>query len=53
MAVDIHIKIDTIPGMSEHKDFAGQIMCESFSWHDPDDEFRVEHGRRRGPGEHG
>ena len=32
MAVDIHIKIDTIPGMSEHKDFAGQIMCESFSW---------------------
>lgn len=32
MAVDIHIKIDTIAGMSEHKDFAGQIMCESFSW---------------------
>jgi len=32
MAQDIHIKIDTIPGMSEHKDFAGQIMCESFSW---------------------
>jgi type VI secretion system secreted protein Hcp len=32
MAQDIHIKIDTIAGMSEHKDFAGQIMCESFSW---------------------
>lgn len=32
MAQDIHIKIDSISGMSEHKDFAGQIMCESFSW---------------------
>lgn len=32
MAVDIHIKIDSIPGMSEHKDFEGQIQVESFAW---------------------
>ena len=32
MAVDIHIKIDTIPGMSEVKGFEGQIKVESFSW---------------------
>jgi type VI secretion system secreted protein Hcp len=33
MAVDIHIKIDTIPGQSEIKGFDGQIQVESFSWH--------------------
>ena len=32
MAVDIHIKIDTIPGNSEIKGFEGQIQLESFSW---------------------
>lgn len=32
MAVDIHIKIDTIPGMSEVKGYEGQIKVESFSW---------------------
>ncbi len=32
MAVDIHIKIDTIPGQSEIEGFAGQIQVESFSW---------------------
>ena len=32
MAVDIHIKIDTIPGQSEHKGFEGQIQVENFSW---------------------
>ena len=32
MAVDIHIKIDTIPGMSEVKGFEGQIKVESFGW---------------------
>jgi type VI secretion system secreted protein Hcp len=32
MAVDIHIKIDTIPGMSEVKGFEGQIQVLSFSW---------------------
>lgn len=32
MAVDIHIKIDTIPGQSEIKGFEGQIQVESFSW---------------------
>ena len=31
MAVDIHIKIDTIPGQSEHKGFEGQIQVENFS----------------------
>ncbi len=32
MAVDIHIKIDTIPGQSEIKGFEGQIQVQSFSW---------------------
>lgn len=32
MAVDIHIKIDSIPGNSEIKGFEGQIQLESFSW---------------------
>ena len=32
MAVDLHIKIDTIPGNSEIKGFEGQIQLESFSW---------------------
>ena len=32
MAVDMHIKIDTIPGHSEIKGFEGQIQLESFSW---------------------
>ncbi|MDB5861496.1 MAG: hypothetical protein JWQ76_5185 [Ramlibacter sp.] len=32
MAVDIHIKIDTIPGNSEIKTFEGQIQLESFAW---------------------
>jgi type VI secretion system secreted protein Hcp len=32
MAVDIHIKIDTIPGQSEIKGFEGQIQVETFSW---------------------
>jgi type VI secretion system secreted protein Hcp len=32
MAVDMHIKIDTIPGHSEVKGFEGQIQLESFSW---------------------
>jgi type VI secretion system secreted protein Hcp len=32
MAVDIHIKIDTIPGMSEVKGYEGQIKVESFNW---------------------
>ena len=32
MAVDIHIKIDTIPGASEIKGFEAQIQLESFSW---------------------
>ncbi len=32
MAVDIHIKIDTIPGASEIKGFEGQIQVENFSW---------------------
>lgn len=32
MAVDIHLKIDTIPGQSEIKGFEGQIQVETFSW---------------------
>lgn len=32
MAVDMHIKIDTIPGHSEVKGFEGQIQLESFTW---------------------
>ena len=32
MAVDIHIKIDTIAGQSEIKGFEGQIQVQSFSW---------------------
>jgi type VI secretion system secreted protein Hcp len=32
MAVDIHIKIDTIPGQSEIKGFEGQILVETFAW---------------------
>lgn len=32
MSVDIHIKIDSIPGMSEHKGFEAQIQVESFGW---------------------
>lgn len=32
MAVDMHLKIDTIPGNSEIKGFEGQIQLESFSW---------------------
>lgn len=32
MAVDIHIKIDTIPGMSEVKGYEGQIKVEEFAW---------------------
>ncbi len=32
MAVDMHIKIDTIPGHSEIKGFEAQIQLESFSW---------------------
>lgn len=32
MAVNIHIKIDTIEGMSEIDGFAGQIQVETFSW---------------------
>ena len=32
MAVDIHIKIDTIGGQSEIKGFEGQIQVDSFSW---------------------
>lgn len=32
MAVNIHIKIDTIPGMSQVDGFADQIQVESFAW---------------------
>lgn len=32
MSVDIHIKIDTIPGQSEISGFEGQIQVENFSW---------------------
>lgn len=32
MAVDIHIKIETIAGDSEIEHFKGQIQVESFSW---------------------
>ena len=32
MAVDIHIKIDTIGGQSQIKGFEGQIQVQSFSW---------------------
>lgn len=32
MAVDIHIKIDSIEGMSEVKGFEKQIQIESFGW---------------------
>lgn len=32
MAVNIHIKIDSIPGMSMIEGFADQIQIESFSW---------------------
>jgi type VI secretion system secreted protein Hcp len=32
MAVDMHIKIDTIPGHSEVKGFEGQIQLDSFQW---------------------
>lgn len=32
MAVDIHMKIDTIPGQSEIEGFKGQVQVESFSW---------------------
>ncbi|MBT9489214.1 MAG: type VI secretion system tube protein Hcp [Rubrivivax sp.] len=32
MAVDIHIKIDTIPGMSGVKGYEGQIKVEGFGW---------------------
>ncbi|MBI5276023.1 MAG: type VI secretion system tube protein Hcp [Burkholderiales bacterium] len=32
MAVDMHIKIDTIAGHSEVKGFEGQVQLESFSW---------------------
>ena len=32
MAVNIHIKIDSIPGMSQIDGFADQIQLESFSW---------------------
>ena len=32
MSVDIHFKIDSIPGMSEQKDFEGQIVVDSFGW---------------------
>lgn len=32
MAVDMHIKMDTIPGNSEIKGFEGQIQVQSFSW---------------------
>lgn len=32
MAVDMHIKMDTIPGNSEIKGFEGQIQIHSFSW---------------------
>lgn len=32
MAVDIHIKIDTIPGMSAVKGFEDHIQVMSFSW---------------------
>jgi type VI secretion system secreted protein Hcp len=32
MAVNIHIKIDTIPGMSAVKGFEDQIQVMSFSW---------------------
>lgn len=32
MAVDMHLKIDTIPGASEIKGFEGQIQLDSFSW---------------------
>lgn len=32
MAVNIHIKIDTIPGMSQIDGFADQIQVNSFSW---------------------
>jgi type VI secretion system secreted protein Hcp len=32
MAVDLHIKIDTIPGNSEIKGFEGQIQLETFQW---------------------
>ena len=32
MAADIHIKIDDIPGESNHKGHAGEIEVASFSW---------------------
>lgn len=32
MSVDIHLKIDTIPGNSEIKGFENQIQIEEFSW---------------------
>lgn len=32
MAVEIYIKIDTIPGQSTAKGFEDQIVVESFSW---------------------
>lgn len=32
MAVNIHIKIDSIPGMSQIDGFADQIQVSSFSW---------------------
>lgn len=32
MAVNIHIKIDTIPGMSQVDGFTDQIQVESFAW---------------------
>jgi len=32
MAVNIHIKIDSIPGMSQIDGFADQIQIKSFSW---------------------
>ena len=32
MAVNYHIKIDSIPGMSQIDGFADQIQVESFSW---------------------
>ena len=32
MAVNIHIKIDSIPGMSQIDGFADQIQVESFGW---------------------
>lgn len=32
MAVHIHIKIDTIPGMSAVEGYEGQVQVESFAW---------------------